>query len=220
MTQLIHAWLSIWIWVSTAIAIAFVVHIVRKWDAWNWLDRLVAIFAIWIVPHVWEEWVIPGGFHTMYNTISGSAAIDRYPMSQLTDMITNFSLLIVAVAAFLKWGGRTSIAIAAMLFCAGEVFAHTMSISMSLKAFGPHGQTAWYDPGLVTALLGYLPLFIGFVVCFVRTTPRPGGRQWLAGVGMMGVLVFLIFGPESVLKDPQSPYPFPNNGYYDQFISK
>ena len=220
MSQLIHSWLSVWLWVATAIALAFTGFIAKKWRMWDWLDRLTAIAVVWVVPHVWEEWIIPGGFHTMYNTTSGSAAIDRYPMSQLTDMTTNFGLLVVGVLVVLKWGGRTPIAIAAMLFCALEIFAHTMSISMSLKSFGPLGQTAWYDPGLVTTLLGYFPLFIGFAVYFVRNKPRPNGRQWFGGLAMMGVLVLIIFGPEAVLKDPQSPYPFPNNGYYDQFISK
>ena len=219
MTQLAHAWLSIWLWASTAIAIAVAIHIVRSWKEWNWLTRLVAIFSIWIVPHVWEEWVFPGGFHYMYNTLSGSAAPDRYPMSELTDMLTNFGLLVVAVAVFLKWGERPFFAIAAMLFCALEVLAHTVSIKFSLDAFGKIGQTAWYDPGLVTTLIGYLPLLIGFVVYFVRTRPRPTAGNWFAGAVMFAGLVLLIFGPEAVLKDPQNPYPYPNNGYYDRFVS-
>lgn len=218
MTQLAHAWLSIWLWASTAIAIAVAIHIVRSWKEWNWLTRLVAIFSIWIVPHVWEEWVFPGGFHYMYNTLSNSTVPDRYPMSELTDMWTNFGILVVGVAVFLKWGARTSIAIAAMLFCALEVFAHTISIKFSLDAFGKLGQTAWYDPGLITTVIGFLPLLIGFIICFVRNKPHPTFRQWLAGVAMLLVLVGLIFGPEALLKDPQNSYPYPNNGYYDQFV--
>ncbi|CAB3771539.1 hypothetical protein GQ57_31100 [Burkholderia sp. MSh2] len=220
MTGLVHSWLSVWLWVATATGIAFTAFIIRKWNTWGWGDRLAALTAVWIVPHVWEEWVIPGGFHYIYNTISGSAAPDRYPMNELTDMITNFGVLILGVAAVMRWGGRASVAIAAMLFCAVEVVAHTLSISSSLNAFGSRGQTAWYDPGLVTALLGYLPLFIGFVVYFVRNKPRPNGRHWLAGVAMLGVLLVTIWGPEALLKDPQSPYPFPNHGYYGQFVAK
>ncbi len=101
MVQFTHAWLSVWLYVATAIAIAVVVHIVRNWKEWDWLTRLVAICSIWIVPHVWEEWVFPGGFHYMYNTLSNSAEPDRYPMSELTDMWTNFGLLVVGVAVFL-----------------------------------------------------------------------------------------------------------------------
>ena len=217
MTQLIHSWLSVWLWVATAIAIAFTAFIIRKWNTWGWGDRLVALFAVLIVPHVWEEWVIPGGFHYIYNVNRGSTILDRYPMSELTDMITNFGLLVVGVVVVVKWGGRTAVAIAAMLFCAVEVLAHTLTLQIP---FGDPGQTSWYDPGLVTALLGYLPLLIGFIVYFVRNKPHPNGRQWLAGVAMLGVLLFIIFGPEALLKDPQSPYPFPNHGYYDQFVSK
>ena len=96
MVQLAHAWLSVWLCVATAIALAVFVHIVRNWNRWDWLTRLVAICSIWIVPHVREEWIVPGGFHYMYNMLSGSTATDRYPMSQLTDMWTNFGILWLA----------------------------------------------------------------------------------------------------------------------------
>lgn len=217
MTQLLHSWLSVWLWVATAMGIAFTVLIIRKWNKWGWGDRLVALTVVWLVPHVWEEWVIPGGFHYVYN--SGSAVPDRYPMSELTDMLTNMGLLIFGMAVFAKWGARTVGVIAAMFFAALEVVAHTTLVFRSLSEFDGRGQTAWYAPGLVTALVGFLPLLIGFIFYIVRNRPRPSWRQWLLGAAMMGGLVLIIFVPEVLLKDPQSPYPFPNHGYYQQFVS-
>ena len=218
MKGFIHSWLSIWLYVATAIAIVFAIYSYRKWKNWDWGTRLLAIFAIWIVPHVWEEWIIPGGFHYIYNW--GSTEPERYPMSELTDMITNFGLLIVNILVFLKWKNRPAVIIGALLFCCLEVFAHTTLVSRSLNDFGSKGQTVWYAPGLVTAMIGYFPLLIGFIVYLVRNKIRPSLGQWFAGVVLMVFFVAIIFGPESVLKDHNSPYPFPNAGYYDQFISK
>ena len=95
-----------------------------------------------------------------------------------------------------------------------------MTIPLSLSKFAETGQTVWYNPGFVTMLLGYLPLFIGFIICFVRDKPRPNWKQWLGGVAILLVMILLVYGPEALLKNPQSPYPFPNSGYYDQFVTK
>jgi len=219
-TDFIHWWLSVWIWVSTAIGAVFAIYIIRNWSRWIWRERLVAIFAVWIVPHVWEEWIFPGGFHYLYNFLSGSPTLDRYPMNELTDMLTNFGLLILGVVLAIGWRRNLSVAIAAMLFSGVEVLAHTGSAFLSLNKFAETGQTIWYNPGFVTMVVGYLPLLIGFIVCFVRDEPRPNWKQWLGGIGMLAILLLLVFGPEAVLKDPQSPYPFPDSGYYDQIATR
>ncbi|MET9326581.1 HXXEE domain-containing protein [Tsukamurella sp. NPDC003166] len=219
MTELIHWWLSVWLWVTTAIGIAFVVHIARKWNTWGWGDRLTSITVVWLVAHVWEEWVLPGGFHFIYN--GDSANPDRYPMSELTDMVTNFGLIVIPMLMLLRWGARTVGPIAAMFFCLLEVGAHIQLAFRSLDEFGDRGQTLWYAPGLVTALIGYLPLLIALIVYLVRTRPRPTWKQWIAGFLMFAAFIAVfIFGAESLLKDPNSPYPYPNHGYYDQFVGK
>lgn len=212
-------WLAGWIWISIAIAVGFLVYIGVKWTTWGWGDRLTAIFAIWIVPHVWEEWVWPGGFHYMYNTLSGSATPDRYPMSELTDMITNFGLLVVSVVVVAIWGARVPVMIAAMLFSGFEAVIHTASVYMSYGHFGTGRHVLAYDPGLATALLGYLPLCLGLILVLRRTTPRPTLRQWLIGAGMTLILLVIVFIPEQILKDPNSPYRFQDHGYYNQFIT-
>lgn len=141
-------------------------------------------------------------------------------MSELTDMLTNFELLILGVILAIGWRRNLSVAIGAMLFSGVEVLAHTVTIPLSLSKFAETGQTVWYNPGFVTMLLGYLPLFIGFIICFVRDKPRPNWKQWLGGVAILLVMILLVYGPEALLKNPQSPYPFPNSGYYDQFVTK
>lgn len=59
------------------------------------LGALAGIFSAAIMPfHVIEEWKCPGGLHYFYNVLLDRKRRDlsRYPMSRLTDMITNVGL--------------------------------------------------------------------------------------------------------------------------------
>lgn len=71
---------------------------------------------------------------------------------------------------------------------------------------------------LVTSLLGFLPVAAGLLIYFVRHRPRPSLRQWGLGLGaLVGLSLLFVQLPEFLLKDPNSPYPFPDRGYYEQF---
>ena len=61
-----------------------------KLENWSMDLTVTAAISVLIPLHVVEEWVFPGGFHYHYNTVMKSKQLDRYPMSRLTDMLTNF----------------------------------------------------------------------------------------------------------------------------------
>ena len=63
---------------------------------------VIAAISVLIPLHVIEEWVFPGGFHYHYNTVMKSKQLDRYPMSRLTDMLTNFIATILIPENCLK----------------------------------------------------------------------------------------------------------------------
>ncbi|MGN1284828.1 MAG: hypothetical protein ACI4TY_05965 [Candidatus Limosilactobacillus intestinavium] len=77
-----------WLWCMNIMSIILIYQLIRHWHDWSNLNKLGALTVIVLAFHVWEEWVIPGGFHYIYNL--HSAFPNRYPMSELTDMITNF----------------------------------------------------------------------------------------------------------------------------------
>lgn len=178
-----------------------------------------SLALIVLVFHVWEEWVLPGGFHYIYNL--GSAFPDRYPMSQLTDMITNFGGALLGLVVLLVWGFRTEASIAIGIFSLFEAVVHTIPAGKSLAVFGPAGQRLFYAPGLVTVCLGFLPVGVGQLLTVIRSRPRPSARQWILGIAALVVLsLALVQLPEALLKDDRSPYPFENHGYYTQFIKQ
>lgn len=122
MQDLVEWWLSVWLYAIGAIGIALTPALVARWREWTWLNRLGTASVIVLVFHVWEEWVFPGGFHVIYNL--GSAHPDRYPMSELTDMITNFGGVLLGVIVLVIWGFGSAAGIAIMLFSAFEVVVH------------------------------------------------------------------------------------------------
>ncbi len=207
-----------WLYLMVGIGLFLSVWLAVKWKKLDWCNRLGTIAIIVLVFHVWEEWVMPGGFHYIYN--ENSALPDRYPMSQITDMITNLGGAIVGVIVLFVWGLNTGAGIAISLFSLFEAVIHIVLASKSLAAFGDMGQTAFYAPGLNTALFGFLPVAIAYLLYFIFHKPKPNVKQWCGAIVALLLLSFLLVNlPEMVLKSEDSPYVFPTHGYYDQFLN-
>lgn len=205
-----------WLYLIGIIGIVLGIVLVKNWCKYDWFERLGVIAILVLILHVYEEWVLPGGFHYIYNLDSSSPS--NFPMNQLTDMITNLGgvLLGVAVLAFWKFGKGSGIAIG--LFSLFEAVIHIILAGKSLNAFSDIGQVAFYAPGLNTALFGFLPVFVAYLIVFIKD--RPNWKQILGGLGSLLLLSFLFVNlPELIFKDENSIFAFANHGYYDQFLN-
>lgn len=219
METIINAWLSVWLYVMAAIAVALGIQICKKRKAWDRINILCALAIIVLVLHVLEEWVLPGGLHYSYNIAHGSALLSRYPMNRLTDMITNFGAVVLGCVVLKLWGFRTPAAIAVMLFCAFEVGVHITIGIRDMGLFTAYGMNMLYSPGLVTSLFGFLPVGIGLAVSlFKRKENRPKIKHWVIAIAATAALSFLLINlPEAVLGDENTPYEFTDRGYYERF---
>ena len=104
------------------------------WDVMP-LGSKAGVFVAFIMAfHVLEEWKFPGGLHWFYNTSvfrpKDESLYDptRYPMSRLTDMVTNVGLqwiplVYAALCFFLPLSN--AVALCVILLCVMELFAHT-----------------------------------------------------------------------------------------------
>lgn len=209
-------WFVRWGWLYCMIVMSCVltVQLITHWPTWDTLTKLGAFTVIVLTFHVWEEWVIPGGFHVIYNL--HSAWPSRYPMSELTDMITNFGggLLWFVLTECKRFGRGMGLAV--MLFSFFEFAIHNFLAIQSQTVFASKGQTAFYAPGLVTAVLCWLPLGLAFAVYFYYH--RLKWQEWVKSIVILAVFSELLVSlPESLIKQPHNPYSFPNAGYYQKF---
>ena len=116
-----------------------------------------AVFAAVIMPfHVLEEWKFPGGLHHFYNTLLGPKEknrqdLSRYPMSRLTDMVTNVGLQWIPLVYLLLscvTSLSNAVTLCMMLFCFIEVLAHTCAGFMTLHWYRRTAKRRFTIPDL------------------------------------------------------------------------
>ncbi|MCD8019710.1 MAG: HXXEE domain-containing protein [Clostridiales bacterium] len=155
-----------------------------------------SVFLAIIMPfHVLEEWKFPGGLHYFYNIILGSKEeskreLDRFPMSRLTDMITNVGLqwipLVYLVLCFFT-ELSTATALCMMLLCFIEVFAHTGAGILTYFWLRKDGKRTIYHPGFATSWMMFLPAGVYLVAHLENVT----GSDWLWAV-ILFIIMMLI----------------------------
>ncbi|MEA4969809.1 MAG: HXXEE domain-containing protein [Candidatus Pelethousia sp.] len=221
---------NIWIWVMCMIGAATAVYLLLNWGELPLGAKAGAFGAIIMPLHVIEEWKLPGGLHYIYNVIFGSKKmgskyLDRYPMSRLTDMITNFGLVLFPLLFLVLSnvaGLSSEMAICIMLFSFGEVFAHTVVGIYSFLRYRKAGKRSIYCPGFGTAYLLFLPAGI----YLVSAMPVLTVQNWTGGLIAMAVMcVFCVPIPEIplkkwVLKQDDDAFAFKSPKHYAKFVNR
>lgn len=188
-----------------------------------------AVFAAIIMPfHVLEEWKFPGGLHYFYNVLlgpkEGERELDRYPMSRLTDMITNVGLqwipLVYLVLCFFT-NLSTATALCIMLLSFIEVIAHTGAGILTYVWLKKDGKKTIYHPGFATSWMLFLPAGVYLLTHLENVT----GNDWL-WCGILFVIMMLICIPLTetplkkwVIKQEKGAFAFVNAKYYQKFPS-
>ena len=209
-----------WLYCMLIMGVVLTVQLIIHWKDWTFLRKMGAFTVIVLVFQVMEEWVMPGGFHYYYNISSDAILRDRYPMNELTDMITNFggALIWFILVQTDKYERKMSFAV--MLFGYAEVAIHVLGASSSRTLLLESGvYSPFYGPGMLTALVCWLPLAVVYTAYFVKT--RVKLRDVIGGGVILVVLsILLITMPESLLKNENTPYVFDNAGWYEQYIDE
>jgi hypothetical protein len=155
------------------------------------LQRLVALFFIAVVAHVWEEERFPGGFARLMTDKLGFTASDPHFGAVVLAAII---LIIAFVPIFFP--RVPFLAMAALLLGVLEAIAHTAAIWVfNLPRF--------YSPGLVTALFVLLPISIyGIRYAMQNKLMRP--HSWL--LSFLYMAVSLLLAQQLVVRASGMPY--------------
>lgn len=209
-----------WLYVMIIMSVILTIQMIVKWKDWSVLRKLMAFTVIVLTFHVWEEWVIPGGFHYIYNITSAAGLRDCYPMSQITDMITNFAGAVLWFILVECDKSERKMSFAIMIFSYFEFFVHMYLAYHSMTIFAEQGvYTGFYAPGLVTAVCCWLPLGIAYTVFYVKN--KVHWKDVVFGLVLLVVFTILFVNlPERVLKTPDSTYVFDNAGWYEKYTDE
>ena len=210
-----------WIKFSCLITATMTGLILLNWENWSTELKIIAATAALIPVHVIEEWVFPGGFHYQFNCISGSNQPDRYPMSRLTDMITNVAatLFYVFLTVWCMISGVVSngIILGTVIFCALELIVHTIFGTIMYVKFKANGKTTIYGPGSITTYLGFVVFGVILLYCMKDRAIVPG--DWIGAAGVLGfILIGCLLLPDYLFKKKDNQYFFESNGYFDRFL--
>ena len=161
-----------------------------------WLN-LISLFL-----HQFEEYRYPGYFPGMMNKVMfSSQKPDRYPLNTNTALIVN--LVVGWLSYFLAalFGEKVLwLGMATVLVSAGNFVAHTFLFNIKGKSY--------YNPGMITADLLFLPITVYFFVLLVHgnmATPMDWGLGIVLGVALnyLGILKMI-----DLLKDKDTHFIF------------
>lgn len=134
------------LYLMAALGVIAAVYVAVNWASMPVLQRMVGLFFVGLVMHLWEEGRFPGGFVELITQHLHFTAISR----SFGEIVTAAYVLVIAFVP-LFFPNVIFLAMAAMMLGIMEAIMHVAMIKMfRLRHF--------YSPGLATALVILLPI--------------------------------------------------------------
>ena len=221
---------NLWIYFMCAVGGATLIYLVAGWNTLPLGAKAGAFGAIIMPLHVIEEWKLPGGLHYFYNMLlgpkgAGTSDLNRYPMSRLTDMVTNIGLQFFPLAFLVLsnvTGLSNAMAVCMMLFCFLEVAAHTIAGGICLIWYRKAVKRTIYNPGFATSYLLFLPAGI-YLACRM---PHLTSGDWLYGLAALAVAMLCCIPLQEtplkkwVMRQERGMFAFQSPKYYAKFTGR
>lgn len=146
-----------------------------NWSMMPVLQRMIGIFFVGLVLHLWEEGKFPGGFTDMVtNALNFTQSNPHFG-----EGVTVFYVLIITFVP-LFFPNVAFLMLAPMMLGVLELFAHLAGIKLS-------GSKRFYSPGLVTAVLILIPISV-YSIIYAAQNNLMSPMSWLYS------FLYMIFG--------------------------
>jgi hypothetical protein len=165
------------LYVMAALAAMVAIYLAVNWQTMPMIQRMVGLFLIGLVMHLWEEGRFPGGFVELITEHLHFTASDR----TFGEVVTAGAVLIIALVP-LFFPTVPFLAMPAMMLGIMEVIMHTAMIRMFRL---PH----FYSPGLATAYVLLLPISLYTLIFVIPPDLRQPLPLFLSFLCMVVVLV-------------------------------
>lgn len=164
------------------------------------IQRLLAINLICLFAHQVEEYQLPGGAPVIINRVvyNETTRANHYPGNSLSIMIVNTSAWIIYALSIYLYH-VTWLGLGVILFSLFQILGHCLEMPLKLRA--------WYNPGMLTTLLLFLPVGIIFIHQ-LASDQLLTSRIWMEAVAVLiACILITIVLPVQSLKDEQTKYP-------------
>lgn len=189
-----------WYHVGATIGVLIVIDLLIKALPSNNVQFLLILNLLFLFAHQFEEYQLPGGAPVIINRVvyDETTLADHYPGNGLSIMVVNVVAWLIYLVAILL-PNVTWLGLGVVLFSLFQILGHGLEMPIKLKA--------WYNPGLATSVLLFLPLGIVFIRT-IASLHLLHWSTWLGAIGMLiGCIVISIVAPVQLLKDKQTNYP-------------
>ena len=163
-----------WYNIGLVIALGAIAYLAIFWWQLEMLQRLLIMNFVALLIHQFEEYGFPGGEPAIMNIVlQNSDMPDRYPLNQLSAMVTNviaaypFYLLPVFFPNII-WLG-----LAPMLFGIMQLMVHGVITNKKMKSI--------YNPGLGAVVLLHVPIGI-YYIYYVVSNGLTNGAVWIMAI--------------------------------------
>ena len=213
-----------WLKCGLLISAVMILLVLMNWNTWSAALKCVAAIAALVPVHATEEWIFPGGFAYQYNLfLNKSEYPNAYPMNRASDMVTvlGTTVMFALLALYFAISGHVvpcGVLLGATCFSALEVSVHTYFGIRAYLKFKDKGKTTIYGTGSMTAYTGFLVLGCIMIWQIVSQGLQLSDIIWC--IAVLGIISVLVFVPEAVFKDKNSPYAYPTSGYYERFLNR
>lgn len=163
-------------------------------------QKLLMLNLVCLCAHQFEEYQLPGGAPLIINRViyHEDQRASYYPGNALSIMVVNVSAWFI-YGLSIWFYQQTWLGLGVILFSLFQILGHVVEMPISLHA--------WYNPGMATTLLLFLPLGSYFIYRqghFGNLSPM----VWLlAVITLVFCILLTIILPVQSLKNLHTPYP-------------
>jgi len=175
-----------WYNIGLVVALGTIAYLAIFWGQLGMLERLLIMSFIAVLIHQFEEYGFPGGEPAIMNIVLQNSNIpDRYPLNQLSAMLTNvlgaylFYLLPIFFANII-WLG-----LAPMLFGIMQFMVHGVMTNKKMNSL--------YNPGLGAVVLLHIPIGI-YYIYYITSNALVKGIDWIIAIAYAIAFAAVVVG--------------------------
>jgi len=179
------------LYLLTALGVIVAVYTAMNWAAMPVLQRMVGLFFVALILHLWEEGRFPGGFAEMISSRLNFTQINPH----FGEIITAALVMIVTLVPFF-FPHVAFLAMVPMLLGILEVVAHLAMIKM-------FGLKRFYSPGLATSVVVLLPISV-YTISYAVQHNLMQPVSWL--YSFLSMLISLMLAQQIVVRTSGMKY--------------